>query len=186
MRPITLGKSLLLPLLLLQAVSAHAATVTFNAVLLPSNETSAVISSASGTGTFTFDTVAENLTYSLSYTGLTSPAGAGHIHAGPVGVSGPVILPFNPAPAGTSGTLSGTLTAADLINQATSGIMTFSDIYNAALANGLYTNIHTLDYPGGEIRGQLQPASAVPEPANALLAALGLLAIPLARRYRRG
>jgi hypothetical protein len=47
----------------------------------------------------------------------------------------------------------GTLTAADLINQTTTGITTFQDIVNALEAGDLYVNLHTTMLPGGEIRG---------------------------------
>jgi CHRD domain len=175
----------LVPILLLQAISAHAATVTFNANLLGANETPPNSSTGSGVGNFTFDTVAQDITFSLSYSALTSNAAMGHIHFGPPGIAGPIILPFSPSPTGTSGTLSGTLTTANLINQATSGIVTFTDIYNAALAGNLYANLHTVEFPAGEIRGQLTPAaSAVPEPMTSLLLVSGLLAIPLTRRWR--
>jgi CHRD domain len=175
----------LVPILLLQAVSSHAATITFNANLLGANETPPIATAGNGVGIFTFDTVAQNITFSLNYSALSSNAQMAHIHFGPVGVSGPIILPFSPNPTGTSGSLSGVLTSANLINQATSGIVTFTDIYNAALAGDLYANLHTVLYPAGEIRGQLTPAaSAVPEPMTSLLFVSGLLAIPLTRRLR--
>lgn len=187
MRHRLITRSLLfVPILLIQAVSAHAAVVTFNANLLGSNEAPAVSTSGSGIGSFAFDTVAQNITFNLSYTALSSTANMAHIHFGAVGVSGPVILPFSPAPTGTSGTLSGVLTSANLINQATSGIVTFADIYNAALAGNLYANLHTVNFPNGEIRGQLtQAAAAVPEPTTGLLLGAGLLAIPFLVRRRQ-
>jgi CHRD domain len=175
----------LVPFLLFQAVSAHAATVTFNASLLTSNQVPPISTSGSGTGTFTFDTVAQNIAFNIGYSGLSSNAQMAHIHFAPVGVNGPIILPFSPNPTGTSGTLTGILTTADLINQASTGIVTFTDVYNAALAGNLYANLHTVNFPAGEIRGQLaQQASAVPEPMTGLLFASGLLAIPLALRWR--
>ncbi len=173
------------PLLAFSAISTHAATITFTASLSGSNQVPVAASAGSGTGTFVFDTVAQDIMFTVSYSGLTSSAMMGHIHNGAAGMNGPIILPFSPSPTGTSGTLTGMLTAANLINQSTTGISTFTDIYNAALAGNLYTNIHTMNYPAGEIRGQLTPASAVPEPMTGLLFASGLLAIPVTLRLRR-
>jgi hypothetical protein len=186
MRSAILARSLfVVPILLLAAASANAATITFDAILQGSNEVPPTSSTATGNGMFTFDTVADDIMYTLSYSGLTSDATAAHIHFGPVGVSGPVILPFTPSPTGTSGTISGVLTAADLINQGTSGITTFTDILNAAMAGDLYSNVHTGNFPAGEIRGQLTEAAAtVPEPVSSLLFGAGLLAIPLILRRR--
>jgi hypothetical protein len=44
-----------------------------------------------------------------------------------------------------------------------------------------YVNVHSMSFPGGEIRGQLE---AVPEPATAFLAGGVLAALALLRRKR--
>ena len=99
---------------------------------------------ATGSCDVTVDDVSLFVSATCTYSGLTGPATAGHIHASaPMGV-GPVgvILPFTSLTAATSGTASGTLT----LNAA----------QVAAILGGMaYTNIHTALNGGGEIRGQI-------------------------------
>ena len=53
----------------------------------------------------------------------------------------------------------------------------------AGLQSGqTYLNIHTTQFPGGEIRGQL---NAVPEPASLMLLATGVMGAAGALRKRR-
>jgi hypothetical protein len=86
------------------------------------------------------------LAYNVNFTNLLSPAIAAHIHGpGSVSQNVPVIIPFT-APAATSGTISGStpLTSQELLE----------------IVQGLtYINIHTTNYPGGEIRGQILPGN---------------------------
>jgi len=175
------------PLLLASAGRANAATIAFTSVMLGSNETPPNSSTATGAGTFVFDTAAMTIGYSISYSGLTAPVAAAHIHAGLPGVAGPIILPFIPSPTGTSGSISGTLTAANLINQGTSGISTFAQIFTAAQTNDLYSNIHDFNFPAGEIRGQLVAATVTPEPGTIVMLAMGaaLLTPVLRKRHRK-
>lgn len=119
---------------------------------------------------------------------LTAPLVAGHIHFGVPGTNGPVILPFPGLPVGaTSGTFSGTLTAANLTPAGP--ILTFADAVAALKAGNTYTNLHTTAFPGGEIRGQ-NPAAApaavgVPEPGTLGLFGIGAAGLVLTALRRR-
>jgi hypothetical protein len=111
------------------------------------------------------------------FSGLEKPATAAHIHIAPVGLNGPVVLPFSAASGFPTGSSSGVydaiLTDKD-INTASG--FTFAQLIAAIEAGNAYANIHTAVFPGGEIRGQLV-AQTVPEPASLMLASLGTLGL---------
>jgi hypothetical protein len=100
-----------------------------------------------GTGTAVFTRTAPNqLSYTYDYQNLTSGLNAAHIHRGPPGVNGPVVIPLSINPGTTSGTVSDTATADPAL---------LDEI--CLNPGGFYINLHTDTFPGGEIRGQLQP-----------------------------
>jgi hypothetical protein len=103
-----------------------------------------------------FVTINDNLTkikVHASFYNLTGPASAAHFHVGDVGVSGPVVLPFQHFPASDHGRYKTKLTAADF--QPGGGLQTFDDAIQAFFDGRMYMNIHTAAHPGGEIRGQV-------------------------------
>ena len=113
------------------------------------------------------------LDYTLAYLGLGSAPTQAHIHFGPPGISGGVVLflctngtppagvPAPPACPNTPGinSVSGTLTAANVITVAGQGIGAgaFADVISAMKAGASYANVHTTTFPGGEIRGVITP-----------------------------
>ena len=68
----------------------------------------------------------------------------------------PVPTPACPGPAG--GSVTGTLTAADLIGPSGQGVAAgeFSEFVEALRKRGAYVNVHTDLYTPGEIRGNIQ------------------------------
>src|SRR5262249_47252205 len=124
-------------------------------------------SPAFGTAMFTINSAGTEIDFTISFgldvgsQPLTSPLQAGHIHFAMPGVNGPVILPFPNLPVGaTSGTFSGILTAANLTPA--DPILTFDEAVAALEAGNTYTNLHTANFPGGEIRGQNPAADPAP------------------------
>ncbi len=114
----------------------------YQVIMTAAGEGPSVVSEGFGHGLLSV--AGGQLNYSFGYAGLNSPASAGHIHgpADALHTSG-VIIPFSFTP-GTSGTITGTATpTADILKYLVTGLT--------------YANIHTTNYPGGEIRGQIRP-----------------------------
>ncbi len=124
--------------------------------------------SSPGSGSFraTIDERDQEIRYSLSYGGTPSTVSQAHIHFGSTsqagGISTFLCTNLGNGPAGTqacpaSGTITGVLTAADVIGPATQGIGVgeFQELADAIEANTAYVNVHTALNGGGEIRGQL-------------------------------
>jgi len=81
-----------------------------------------------------------------------------HIHLAPAGVNGPVVaflFGFVPGGVTVNGILAeGTITAANLVGPLAG--QPLSALLEEMNNGGAYVNVHTLSYPGGEIRGQIQ------------------------------
>jgi hypothetical protein len=148
------------------------AQYTFDATLLGSGESPPNGSPGTGFGTVVLNAAQTQITVDESWSGLTAPATASHIHGpGGVGVNAAVIFPFTGVPAATAGAIPEQTFP---INATQVGYL---------FAGTLYMNVHTSTFPGGEIRGQL---ILVPEPSTAALLGVGtaLVTWRLRRRLR--
>lgn len=145
--------------LLLTAAPASAADTRMFANLTGGEEApNMVLTGAFGTAAVTVDVAGQRITIELTVYNLPTGSTAGHIHVGPKGVSGPVVLDFTfPRDRiGDFGLLI-RLTSADFRARPEVGIATMEDAIQAIVAGNAYVNIHTAAFPGGEIRGQLVP-----------------------------
>jgi hypothetical protein len=116
-----------------------------------------------GQAVFKADVASDKITFELKYTGLSGPPGAAHIHVGQSGVNG-LVSAFlcggggqAACPATTSGTVSGTIVAANVVGPTAQGVAVgdFAALLTAIKHHVAYVNMHTPKFLGGEIRGQI-------------------------------
>lgn len=153
------------------------------ATTVTTSYTGAILTDA--TGTLSLKLSKDHIDYTLTYTGpFTSDVQQSHIHFGKSRDSGGIVVwlcqtsakpapmsvasitppcgmsltPVNPGP-GVTVTVTGTFTAANVLavpgQNVPAGV--FDAITDAITSNTAYVNIHTMTFPGGEIRGQIHP-----------------------------
>jgi hypothetical protein len=129
----------------------------FQVSLAGSNEVPARATSADGAMGFTVR--GNRVDYSIEVHGLGAITG-GHIHSGAAGVNGPIRIALFPGPGanatsnpltGVDGQLyEGSFEASDVVG------ISYEQLISEMRAGTAYGNVHTTQYPGGEIRGQVR------------------------------
>ena len=125
--------------------------MSFGARLRPGQEVPPVVSD--GQGRVSFDVDGTTVAFKLHWEDLTSQATMAHIHCGATGVAGPVGVTLFMGAMGKDGTVRGTFTAPDTGNSC--GWVTLADVLGAVFSGNTYVNVHSTNFPAGEIRGQL-------------------------------
>jgi len=121
---------------------AQAAVVAYKAALSPVSEVPPANSKGSGAANVNADTATKQVSWNVTYTGLSGPPTAAHIHCGAApGANAGVAVNF------------GTTLASPITGSGTMTDAQFADLQ----AGKCYVNIHTEANKGGEIRGQLTP-----------------------------
>jgi hypothetical protein len=118
---------------------------------------------ASGSYDDVTNTLSLQINQSTACIALVSNA---HIHTAPPGVPGGVSVP-----------LPGPFNVSPFYNLAPTNFVLTAAQETDFLAGLMYVNIHSQQFPGGEIRGQLRPV-----PAPGALAILGLAGLVIRRR----
>jgi CHRD domain-containing protein len=119
---------------------AQAAQINFKADLDSASEVPPVTGAGKGMAEVALDTATKTLTWTVTYSGLSGPATAAHVH-GPAapGANAGVLVPF-------TGDLASPI----------KGSATLTDAQISDLEAGKwYVNVHTAANKSGEIRGQL-------------------------------
>ena len=156
---------------MLSATSANEGTVRLHASLSGFQEVTPKLSN--GSGTFSATISGGTLTYKLTYTNLSAPAFMAHIHFGQKAVAGGIFIwlcQSASAPAPTAGvpdcpagggTVTGTANAASVlkITGQTLNAGNFGDALAIIRSGEAYVNVHTTNFPSGEVRGQLSVES---------------------------
>ena len=148
----------------------------FKADVLTGYQEAAAVGAIStpASGTFEANLDGDSLSYTLTYSGLSSPATQAHIHFGNRVQNGNVVVflcggspPNSNKPACPAGTtdeavVTGTITAADVTGLAAGqGIAAgeFQELVDALRAGVAYANVHSTTWPSGEVRGQINDSN---------------------------
>ncbi len=155
-----------LPLFIALAATAEDGGTRFRAELVGTQEVPAIF--AAGSAIFDMQVLDNDtrIKFQLAYDNLTGPPLFAHVHFGQRGVNGGVSFFFcggggkPPCPATTSGTVTGTVFAKDVLGPTGQGIAAgdLAAILQMIRAGFGYANMHTPLHPGGEIRGQIRRA----------------------------
>jgi hypothetical protein len=117
-------------------------------------------SRAQGQAIFQLNRAGDELSYRLIVSNIENVTMA-HIHLAPADANGPVVAWLYPSmppaqliPGRFNGTLAtGVITSANLVGPLAGSDL--SDLVAAIEAGNAYVNVHTSQYPGGEVRGQI-------------------------------
>ncbi len=122
-----------------QATAINVATVLTAAQEVPTPTGDVAAARGTFTATVTRSGSGATMAWQLSFSGLTGPAGAAHVHIAPPGQAGGAVVPLcGPCQSPVSGTANVAETVVDALE-----------------SGGAYVNVHTAANGAGEIRGQL-------------------------------
>ena len=202
-----LRSSLLLIAVLSWGAPSAAAPITFIADLDGPSEAPPNASPGSGFAEITIDSVLHTLRVVVTFSGLTAFNTAAHLHVingpgdanladtiGPIATTTPTFAGF---PTGTTagsydhtldGTLASTYRAGWITDSGGTTALAEAALFSGITEGRAYFNIHTTNFPGGEIRGFLTPPEPIPEPTTLLLFGITAAGLGLARwrRHRPG
>lgn len=135
---------------------------TFRTTLSGFEEVPSILTEATGEFQATLSREGDALEFELVFSNLSSPSTVAHLHFAQTGVNGPVFAFLcggggKPACPGRGGTVTGTIRAADIQGIPAQGLAEgdFQGALRIIQAGAVYVNVHSTQFPAGEIRGQL-------------------------------
>jgi len=137
--------------------------LTFSAHLTGDQEVALnpVVTDAVGQAIFQLSKDGNELSYKLIVANIENVRMA-HIHVAPAGVNGGVVVwlyPSGPPPTLIPGRTDGILAEGTITTASLGGSLAgkqLSDLIALMVDGQTYVNVHTVDYGGGEIRGQIR------------------------------
>jgi hypothetical protein len=122
-------------------------------------EVPALVTAGSGTFKAKINKSANTIDFVLRYEDLPTAPNRAHIHLEQRSNNGPIVVDLcgdtKPACPPSPGTVRGTITQGDIKPQPQQGVTTMAHLITAIRGGITYANVHTAQYPGGEIRGQI-------------------------------
>ncbi len=162
MKRLLVAAALTLAALPFAVVSSDAASTTaapqqqaFFAVLTGAQQVPAVQSNGVAVAAFVVSQDRSSIEFYVAAKNLSSNITQAHIHLGAAGANGPVVV-FLVRPTSVSGqafVTVGKFTPADQVGPL-AGQTTFDQLLKALGSGNAYVNIHTVNFPAGEVRGQ--------------------------------
>jgi hypothetical protein len=133
----------------------------FRTTLIGINETPSI--NTEGTATLKLKLNSASIDFELKYQNLSLAPKVAHIHFGQSKVAGNVMVFFcggggqAACPTTTSGTITGMIVASNVQAIPTQGIAAgdLGAVFRAIRDGAAYANMHTANFPAGEIRGQI-------------------------------
>nr|MBO2476347.1 hypothetical protein [Bacillota bacterium] len=136
---------------------------TFQAELSGFQEVPPILTA--GTGTFRAELArdGQSIGFELAFSGLRAPVTVAHLHFGQPGVNGGVFAFLcggggKPACPQQGGSVQGTISPADIVAVPEQGLAAgdWEGALRILRAGAAYANVHSTQFPAGEIRGQVR------------------------------
>lgn len=142
--------------------SSNVTEQLFTAKLFGDMEVPPIETNATGWAEFRPILTENTVTYTLNVTDIDNVTAA-HIHNGKPNQNGPIVVTLFRPDIPTPKMVSGLLSEGDITSDNLEGPLVdkqISDLLNAMHSMGLYVNVHTTQYPDGEIRGPISNSTS--------------------------